>query len=1032
MLSALGWTFLFAGVLPVVFAASATEALIDKIIPAHINPITACLMLFSFSCIGNCENLAQDRGKNQQIQFSLFSPNDGYNKMLLYGSRKPFFIQFSRGCGMRFAQVTVKSCWLVVFLAISAVSPLTLGDTVRMKVSFPGYTGNETLTNFPVLVILSTNIENFSYQQFAAPATGWDLRFAASNEILELNYEIEEWNTNGASCVWVQVPELAGTNTCIWAYWGNSADTNPPAYTTDGSTWTNSYSGVWHLTEDAGSARNDSTGNNNDATPNLTYGSNPGSTAGRIGNCNLFSGANSLGVSNSASLSTAVTTGLTVSAWIRSKVDLLAGASSYRVMEKDNCYFLLQGTPSGGMAFLVKRSSNNFAAEHTMSLNSNQWYLVTGTFNGTTASTYIDGVLKGSVNVGGAIDSSAGILRIGSDYVDPPGAYFNGEIDEVRISKTGRSSNWIWNCWLNQASNSVFNAYDSAMYNSFPFIIHAGAASNITLNSAMVSGTLLSTGASPCSVRVCLGNSDGGTNASLWAMTNYFGTNLAVTPVTFSTNITGLNANTNYYYRFNAENTNGVSWAAYSGVFITGEINLNVVNTNLAEGQPDQAMITFSRPAAAAGSQLTVNYTLGGTAGNGLDYAALGGSIVMTAGATTTNIVITPIDDDTWMENDETVTVTLAPGGYMIGSQSNAAVTISDNDVSGAWLYRMRLTFSGYNMGETLTNFPALVVLNTNIQDFSYSLFKDPVNGNDLRFADSSGTTALNYEVEEWNTNGNSYIWVQVPKLAGPTTYIWAYFSNPDATNRPAYALNGSTWSDGFRGVWHFGQTNGTENLADSSPNRYNGTDHGINEGSSSVVGRVSYAQEFTPANSNYISLVSSSLLLPVTNNPVTFSCWMKPATIVTSSTDNRLISVYGANNPSTALTLACGSTNRLQIYYIGPGTTGTLTSASLVNTGNWYHAAVSYDGQTFSLYLNGGLTASVAANLNAGAAFITRLGTFNSDRYFDGVMDEARIYSYGCSANWIWACYMNEGFNSSFISYGKATRSFGTVIMIQ
>jgi len=936
------------------------------------------------------------------------------------------------GDGMWFRQINRNVGCFIVLLLLSILSAKAFGETIRMKVSFPGYTANETLTNFPVLLILDTNIVNFSYNQFAAPDSGGDLRFANSNEAVVLNYEIEEWNSNGSSYVWVQVPELAGTNTYIWAYWGNSADTNPPAYTSDGSTWTNTYSGVWHLTEDAGAVRNDSTGNNNDATPNLTYGANPGRSSGRIGRCNIFSGANSLGVSNSASLSTAVTTGLTASAWIRSKVDLLASASSYRVLEKDACYFLLQGTPSGGMAFLVKRSGGNFAAEHTMSLNSNQWYLVTGTFNGTTASTYIDGVFKGSVNVGGAIDSSLGILRIGSDYVDPPTAFFNGEIDEVRISKLARSSNWIWTCWMNQVSNSMFNVYDAVSYNSLPFINNLDPVSNLTFNSASLSGTLLSTGSSSCSVWVYLGPNDGSTNASSWALTNFFGTNLAVAPVIFTTNITGLSANTAYYYRFNSANTNGTNWATSSGIFITGEVTLNAVNTNITEGGAGSSVFTFSRPAAATNTYLAVNYTIGGTANNGLDYTALNGSVIIPTGATTTNIMITPIDDDIWAEGSETVMVTLAAGNYIIGAQSNVTAIISDNDIPGAWLYRMRLAFSGYARSETLTNFPALVILSTNIQDFSYNLFKDPVNGGDLRFANASETVALNYEVEEWNTNGNSYIWVQVPELKGPNTYIWAYFSNKDATNKPMYTANGSTWGDGFRGVWHFGRANEAESLADSTSNGYDGTDYGGNGGSSNVAGKISYAQEFRAADTNYINLVSSAIFLSTTNNPITLSCWMNPASIVTSSSDNRLITTYGANNPSTALTLACGSTNKLQIYYIGPGTTGTLTSASSVSIGNWYHAAVAYNGTTFFLYLNGTQVGSVAANLNAGASYVSRIGAFNNDRFFDGIIDEVRIHGSACSANWIWACYMNEGLNSSFISYGKATRSYGTVIIIQ
>jgi hypothetical protein len=34
-------------------------------------------------------------------------------------------------------------------------------------------------------------------------------------------------------------------------------------------------------------------------------------------------------------------------------------------------------------------------------------------------------------------------------------------MDEVRISGVPRSSNWLWTCWLNQASNSAFIDYSA-------------------------------------------------------------------------------------------------------------------------------------------------------------------------------------------------------------------------------------------------------------------------------------------------------------------------------------------------------------------------------------------------------------------------------------------------------------------------------------------------------------------------------------------------------------------------------------------
>lgn len=92
----------------------------------------------------------------------------------------------------------------------------------RMKITFSGYTRSEALTNFPMLVPLSTNIHGFAYSAFAS-TLGEDLQFAASDEIAELNYEIEKWDTGGVSYVWAQVPRLAAATNFICAYWASPA-----------------------------------------------------------------------------------------------------------------------------------------------------------------------------------------------------------------------------------------------------------------------------------------------------------------------------------------------------------------------------------------------------------------------------------------------------------------------------------------------------------------------------------------------------------------------------------------------------------------------------------------------------------------------------------------------------------------------------------------------------------------------------------------------------------------------------------------
>ena len=75
---------------------------------------------------------------------------------------------------------------------------------------------------------------------------------------------------------------------------------------------------------------------------------------------------------------------------------------------------------------------------------------------------------------------------------------------------------------------------------------------------------------------------------------------------------------------------------------------------------------------------LVVNYGVGGSAVNGFDYPALLGTVVIPAGATSVKIPLSP-NPDVQVDGTDTVVLSLATGGgYLIGAQSSATVTISD------------------------------------------------------------------------------------------------------------------------------------------------------------------------------------------------------------------------------------------------------------------------------------------------------------------------------------------------------------------
>ena len=110
-----------------------------------------------------------------------------------------------------------------------------------------------------------------------------------------------------------------------------------------------------------------------------------------------------------------------------------------------------------------------------------------------------------------------------------------------------------------------------------------------------------------------------------------------------------------------------VSIAATSPVAVEGDVT-----------QTGQFTITLSQ---APASDLTVFYTIGGTAINGTDYSTLSGSVLIPAGQTTATITVMALDNGITNDN-EFVTLTLTgtsnPAYTVDSSSSSATVTIID------------------------------------------------------------------------------------------------------------------------------------------------------------------------------------------------------------------------------------------------------------------------------------------------------------------------------------------------------------------
>ena len=83
----------------------------------------------------------------------------------------------------------------------------------------------------------------------------------------------------------------------------------------------------------------------------------------------------------------------------------------------------------------------------------------------------------------------------------------------------------------------------------------------------------------------------------------------------------------------------------------------------------------------APATDITVRYTVSGSATSDSDFSALDGSVSVTSGTASVNIPVT-ITDDSVDDDDETIVLTLSAGGnfYTVGSTGVHTATITDND----------------------------------------------------------------------------------------------------------------------------------------------------------------------------------------------------------------------------------------------------------------------------------------------------------------------------------------------------------------
>jgi uncharacterized protein YhjY with autotransporter beta-barrel domain len=207
--------------------------------------------------------------------------------------------------------------------------------------------------------------------------------------------------------------------------------------------------------------------------------------------------------------------------------------------------------------------------------------------------------------------------------------------------------------------------------------------------------------------------------------------------------------------------------ASATGTILNDDVPTATISVSPAavaeDGAPNLVYtVTLNQAAFAATS---VNYTIGGTATNGTDYATIASPLVIPAGSTTGTITVNPTADAT-IEANETVTLTLNAGaGYTVGVPNSATGTILNDDLPNLTINDV--TANEGNAG--VTNFTFTVSLSAPAGPGGVTF--------DIATANDSATAGVDYVAQ--SLTGQT-----IP--AGSSTYTFTVQVNGDVLNEPS------------------------------------------------------------------------------------------------------------------------------------------------------------------------------------------------------------------------------------------------------
>ena len=340
--------------------------------------------------------------------------------------------------------------------------PITIPDSMT-----PATCGSN-LSNFPLLVSVNNDarLKTVAHGGHVQNASGNDIIFRATDPAIctdtgnpapcTLDHEIETYDGSAGTLIaWVRIPTLKyNASSTIYMYYDNaavnSATTNPTGV------WDGNFIGVWHLKEkpsDTAPQFKDSTSLQNDGTQNNMVDTDQ--QQGKVGGSIHFNGTNAK-IPTKTGASVKGLTQFTISAWVNA--DTL-GDDIYEeclnIGTNTRVKFLISGVNGNKFTLRGRSPDGGGLTDWAVAANAastGTWYYAAGVFDSVADVHHlmVNGVDTTKNVVTDAITNSEPSLPPAMGSRATGGEYWQGYIDEFRISNTARSV-----CWLGTEYNSM-------------------------------------------------------------------------------------------------------------------------------------------------------------------------------------------------------------------------------------------------------------------------------------------------------------------------------------------------------------------------------------------------------------------------------------------------------------------------------------------------------------------------------------------------------------------------------------------------